>query len=430
LTRKSQPKSDVHRMAWLVLASCVWGIVAGGCSLFSPAKSSLTDYETARQAINNPIIVNNADGADGSYDDDAYRPEGASVEKSRGKKDWLSDVGFGKRAAKVNKDLARSQFAEAQALYEQAIALPLDERKPMLRDAAEKFKSAAGNWKSSALEQDALYWAVESHFLAEDYYQAEHVISKLNKEYPRNPYLDQLAKRQWEIYDYWMLTNTARPRPFFVVNFSDRRFPWNDTGGYAKKGFEKMRLENPTGKLSDDATMRLAVEQFRKGDFEGAADTFADVRLTYPDSEHLFNAQMLELESLVRSYQGPQYTSLPLTEAEKRVKQIVRQFPVEAQEHQQELNQTYAKIRFLNAERYWEYAELRRRAQANGSAKHHYLKLVEEYSETPFAEQALARLEEIRDLPADPPQYFRPLVKLFGADTGAKPWDKGNDGQQ
>ena len=428
MTRKSLPKAKADNIVWLALTSFCW-LLAGGCSLFSPAKSSLTDYEAARLAINNPVVVNNEDGADGRYDDDAYRPEGVSAEKARQRVGWLGKLGIGNNGPKVNRDLARSQFAEAKKLYDQAITLELEERRSMLREAGELFESAAKQWKSSALEQDALYYASESYFLAEDYYRAEEVIGKLIKEYPRNPYLDQVDKRRFEIADYWLQMHASKPKPFFMVNMTDRRFPWNDTGGHGKRVFEKMRLDNPTGKISDDATMRLAVEQFRKGDFEGAADTFADVRMTYPDSEHQFNAQMLELESLLRSYQGPLYSSVPLMEAEKRVKQIARQFPVEAQKHQQELNQSYAKIRFLNAERVWEYAELRRKASANGSAKYHYRKLLEEFADTPFAEQAETRLEELKDAPDDPPQYFRPMVKIFGADTQAKPWEKG-DGQE
>lgn len=424
MTRKSLPKVNLSQSATFATASFGWILTAGGCSLFSPARSSLTDYEEARQSINNPVVIDANDGADGRYEDDGYRPEGVTADKNRGTVGILSKMGFKSPEQKVNKDLARSQFTEAKAIYDRAIALPLEERAPLLRQAAKGFEDAAENWKSSALEQDALYWAGEAYFLAEDYYQADKVIGKLVKEYPRNPYLDRLSKRRLEIGTYWGQLAAAAPKPFFVVNFTDPRRPWNDTGGHGKRLLERIRLDHPTGKASDDATMAIGIEQYRKEDFEGAADTFSDVRMTYPDSEHLFNAQLLELDSLIRSYQGPAYTSLPLMDAEKRIKQIVRQFPTESQEIQQDLNQTYAKIRFLNAERTWEYAERHRKAGANGSAKFHYQKLVDEFSETPFAEQAEVRLEELKDAPDDPPQYFRPLIKVFGADAGERPWKK------
>jgi outer membrane protein assembly factor BamD (BamD/ComL family) len=205
------------------------------------------------------------------------------------------------------------------------------------------------------------------------------------------------------------------------VNFPDNTRPWNDTGGHGKRVLEAMRIDNPTGRVSDDATMRLAVAQFEKGRYEGAADTFADLRMTYPDSEHQFQAQFLELQSLMNSYQGPKYSPVPLDEAERRVKQIAKQFPKEAGERQQDLNVAFAKIRFLNAEREWHGAEYRRVRGENGSARFHYQKIIDEFPDTPFAKEAEAKIAELEGLPEDPPQRFGPLVKLFGQPKSEQP---------
>ena len=260
--------------------------------------------------------------------------------------------------AKRRKDvtLAKSQFAAGEALYNQATAVQGTERARLFREASTKFQEAAKSWQSSSLEQEALMWAAEAHFFAEDYYDAERLYAQLIKEYPRNPYLDHVDSRRFEIADYWLKTDNAQHKSFVVMNVSDPKFPWNDTGGHGKRVLEKMRLDNPTGKVSDDATMRLAVEDFQKGKYESAADTFADLRLTFPDSEHQFNAQFLELQSLLASYQGADYSSIPLTDAQARIKQMVRQFPQESAEKQEELHQAYSKIRFQMAERIWNCA--------------------------------------------------------------------------
>jgi len=419
LTRKSPPVANRHRNFLGALVASA-AIVVSGCTLFSPKQGSVTDYEDARRTINNPAELEGRD-----YADENYRPEGVSAEKGDSAESILTRIGLRPKKQK-DIDAARAEFAAADAQFDAARELPVEQRAAAFRAAAERYKLAADNWKSSALEQDALLRAAESHFFAEDYYAAEQQYAKLIKEYPRNPYLDHIDSRRFEIADYWLKIDAAKHKPFYILNVSDKKFPWNDTGGHGKRVFEQMRLDNPTGKVSDDATMRLAVEKFRKGDYEGAADTFADLRMTYPDSEHQFNAQLLELESLVRSYQGWAYTSLPLRDAEKRVKQIVRQFPVEAEKNQQQLNQTYAKIRFLRAERVWENAERRRKAEENGSARFQYQKLLDEYSDTPFAEQAETRMEEIKDAPDDPPVRFQPIIKLFGAEIDPRPWEKGN----
>ena len=393
--------------------------MSAGCSLFTPRQAMLGDYEDTRRSIENPTL----NDVDEELEEGIYRPEGVTAEKGKGDDDILTRMGL---KAKRRKDikLAKSLFAEGEQLYAQAAAAEGTQRAALFRQAADKFRQGAENWQSSSLEQDALLSAAESHFFAEDYYQAEQLYAKLVKEYPRNPYLDHVDARRFEIADYWLKTDNVNHKPFVVVNFTDPKYPWNDTGGHGKRVLEKMRLDNPTGKVSDDATMRLAVEDFQKGNYESAADTFADLRLTFPDSEHQFNAQFLELQSLLNSYRGADYSSIPLTDAQERVKQMVRQFPQEAAERKDELNQAYSKIRFQMAERIWNQAEYRRRRGENGSAKFYYQRILDQYADTPFASQATETLSQLEGLPEDPPQRFKSLVWLFRADNNDRPWMK------
>ena len=377
----------------------------------------LADYEDTRRSIENPFV-----GDDGETDEmGVFRPEGVSAERTR--EDFLQRIGL---RAKRRKDieLAKKHYQSGQDKFAEASQASGEQRVILFRQAAEEYQLAAKNWQSSALEQDALMWAGECHFFAEDYYEAEQLYAQLVKEYPRNPYLDHVDTRRFEIADYWLKVDSQNHKPFVYVNFSDPKFPWNDTGGHGKRVLEKMRIDNPTGKVSDDATMRLAVEQFQKGKYEAAADTFADVRLTYPDSEHQFNAQFLELQSLLESYQGPNYSSIPLTEAQKRVKQIVKQFPQEASTREQELNEAYSKIRFQMAERVWYQADYRYRRSEMGAAKFHYQRILDEYEDTPFADQSRERLAKIEGLPDDPPQHFKSLIWLFNAKDEERPWQK------
>jgi TolA-binding protein len=424
LTRKSPPAASwfdntVNSLVVVFLTICV-----SGCTTFTqgffPGKSSLTDYEEARRSIENPVNVTDDDS-------EVYQPEGVSAERAKGKTDILQRLGLTK-ARRKDISVARSQYEAAEKQLDIAKTAESAERAKAFRQAAEQYMLAADNWKSSGLEQNALFMAAECLFFAEDYFEAEETYAKLIKEYPRNPYLDRVDSRRFEIADYWLQVDDTAHKPFLLVNLTDNKLPWNDTGGHGKRVLEKMRIDNPTGKVSDDATMRLAVNQYKKGDFEGAADTFADLRMTYPDSEHLFNAQMLELESLLNSYQGVHYSSLPLTDAEKRVKQIVRQFPTEANERQQDLNQAYAQIQFLRAEREWYNAQFRQSKQENDSARFYYNKILEEFPETPFAEKAEQRLAELKDAPDAPPNYLAPLAKLMGADDDKRPYVIENGG--
>lgn len=380
-------------------------VVADGCKMFSPNAGSLAEEAEARRVIEGPM--------------EGYRPEGRAAE-SRSKPQAFWDRITGRNRHDVAK--ARAEYALGDELFNKAKDLEGEERTDAFRAAAAKYKNAAENWRSSALEQDALLMMGESYFFAEDYYKSEQAYAKLVKEYPRNRYLDHVGSRRFEIADYWLKEDGQLHKPFYMVNLTNNRLPLNDTSGHGRRVLEKMRLDDPTGKHTDDATMRLAVASFQKGDYETAADTFSDLRVTYPDSEHQFQAQFLELQSLLASYQGPLYSSVPLTDAEKRAKQILRQFPKDAQENQKELNLALAKIHYLKAERYWEQAEFRRKRQESAAARYYLERIADEYKDTPFAELAKANLEKLKDRPDDPPQYFAPLVKLFPDRGAARPW--------
>jgi outer membrane protein assembly factor BamD (BamD/ComL family) len=376
----------------------------------------MADYEAARKEIEDP--------------DSVYRPEGMSAEDSGFGRDMLQAVGI---VSDKRRDIevARTHYRQADEIFTSAKELEGSERQKRFREAAEQYKLAANNWQSSGLEQDALLMAAEAHFFAEDYYRAEAMYAELVKEYPRNPYLDHIDSRRFEIADYWLKYDRVKPSSFVIVNVTDPKRPWNDTGGHGKRVLEKMRLDNPTGRIGDDATMRLAMDHYEEARFEEAADAFADLRMSYPDSEHQFNAQLLEMQSLLASYQGPDYSSLPISDAQKRVEQLRRQFPQQAAEHQEELQEASAKIRFAMAERIWSQARYRRWRSEYGAARFHYRRILEDYPDTPFADRAREAMEEIKDRPDTPPQRFKALLWLLGSDGDDRPWrEKADDASE
>ena len=384
-------------------------LISPGCSILPFGPSWEDEYEQQRRLV---------EGVD-------FRPEGASAERIEKQNDLFVRLGL-RAPPRKDIDRARELFNEGEALYREASKLEGDERIATFRRAADVFLESADTWQSSSNEQNALMLAAESSFFAEDYYEAEQLYARLVEEYPRNKFLDGIDKRRFEIADYWLKSHKAAPKPFVMVNFTDPKFPWNDTGGHGKRLLEDMRMDNPTGMISDDATMRLAIEYLQKEDFEAAADTFADLRLTYPDSEHQFNARLLEMQALLASYRGKEYTSLPLTDAAKRLKEISIQFPTEASEHSDELNEAYAKIRFFQAERLWMAAERRTTLSEIDAARFNLNQIVEKYSDTPFAAEARKELESLADRPGEPRKSMasQALIWLFRADADEPEWLK------
>ncbi len=408
MTGKSPPPASIvcNRTTQLSILAVLW-CGAVGCSVFSPWTSSTADYETARAEINDPS--------------NTFRPEGVSAERDYYAAGFLDRIGI-RAKRRRNVETARSHYERGEELFNEAKSLTGSERPAQFRKAAAQYQLAAENWQSSGLEQNALMMSAESYFFAEDYVAAEEKYAALVKEYPRNPFLDKIDSRRFEIADYWLEYDKAKPSPFVYVNLTDKKRPLNDTVGHGKRVIEAIRLDNPTGDRGDDATMRLAMHHLDEDRFEEAADAFADLVLTYPDSEHQFNAQFLEAQCLLASYQGPSYSSIPITKASKRIDQIRRQFPQQAQERSDELQEAWAKVRYAQAERIWKQAAYRRKQSENASARFHYERILKDFSDTPFAEQARDALEQIAEAPDHPKQRFQALIWMLGGTADDRPW--------
>lgn len=388
-------------------------LAATGCSLWSPNRDKLPEYLAARNEI-------------GSYQDaegNWIRPEGQRADKRRESSyskytQWVP----GLREKPVNKEKCNSLYEEGMKLFEEAKDADEGSRANLFRQAAKKFHDAGENWQSSYREHDAMMMEAECLFFAEDYPKAEQAYARVLKEYPRSKYTDMIDSRRMEIAMYWIRLNQVDPSPFYVLNFTDKKRPWNDTVGHGRRTLENIPLTNPTGKVADDATMELATEAFQRGDFVTAADRFDDLRRAYPDSPHQFKAHFLGLKSVLETYQGPEYNEGPLLEADKLLKTMTRQFPKQAAEEREFLNRAYAEVRYKKAERVWNIAQYRLNLQQNDAAKVHLDRILVEYDDTPFAEKAKTELERIRELPGSPPQRFEWLANAFPDRDPVKPF--------
>jgi outer membrane protein assembly factor BamD (BamD/ComL family) len=127
--------------------------------------------------------------------------------------------------------------------------------------------------------------------------------------------------------------NEVESQAFWEFNFFDKRRPMRDTFGHAVRVFDRIRIDDPTGRLADDATLAAGNAYFTAGRYLEADNFYTDLRKTFPSSEHQFRAHLLGVQAKLRSYQGSDYSGIPLDEAEKLIKQIRRQFPHEAEKN-------------------------------------------------------------------------------------------------
>ena len=323
--------------------------------------------------------------------------------------------------------IARQEFAAAEALYDRALQSSPENRAPLLLDAAEKYTAAAERWPGSLLEEDGLFLAGEAYFFANFYPKAEECYAGVIKKQPNTKYLETIGLRRFAIAQFWLQMDQVNPNPFYMVNLTDSARPWYDVDGHAFRVFDRIRTDDPTGKLADDATMASANEYFRRGNYLKADDLYSDLRKAFPSSEHQFDAHFFGLKTKLLTYQGWDYSGDPLDQAENLVKQTRRQFPQKAEEEGEFLLRAAAETRFHKAERLWSlghYYELKHEYRA---ATVYYQQLIKDYSDTPFAKDASDRIPTFAGKPPTPPQPLPWLANLFPARSTAKPLLKSDE---
>ena len=317
-----------------------------------------------------------------------------------------------------NQRAAKTLFDEADSVFESAVrARQAGEKettfKKDFRRAGDLYLQAADRLPNSSIEQDALFQAGEAFFFADSYDKANDAYEKLIQKYSGSRLMDRAEARRFAIAQYWSELQELSPDRLWTYNFTNRERPARDTGGHARRVFNNIRLEDPTGKLADDATLALGNAYFRNKAYLDAADSYEDLRKAYPGSPHLFNATVLEIQSRLRAYRGPAYDGMGIEKANRLMEALVAQFPEQVEEQRTALDELAAEIRYELAARELYLAKLYDRRNENRAARLYYGKIVSKFSDTVLAKEASERLAELQDEPDLPPQKLKWLVDVL-----------------
>ena len=320
-----------------------------------------------------------------------------------------------------NQQVARQAFEEAEKVFVEATSLEGGQRKKRFVDAAGLYEKAADRWPDSTLQEDAMFMLGESFFFADHYPKSAQAYETLVKKYPNTRYIDAVDKRRFAMGRYWIEHQEVNPDWPVTPNLFDKDRPLFDKFGHGVRVLDKIRFDDPTGKLADDATMAAAVAQFKAEDYGRADELFTDLRNSFPNSEHQFQAHVLSLKCKLKIYQGPDYSLKPMDDAEAILKQIHRQFPQQVAEEREFLTNAWKEIRMNKALHDWSMAKYYDRRNEHGAAREYYQRVREQYSDTSLAEEAAKRLDQLAEKPAKPDDPLPWLTRIFPTPERQKP---------
>jgi outer membrane protein assembly factor BamD (BamD/ComL family) len=325
-----------------------------------------------------------------------------------------------------DREVAEAAYEEGKSAYQVGVAAwnqspDSDETRSAFLSAVTHLEKAAERWPDSTIEEDSLFMLGECQFFANEYFPANKTYEQLIELYPATRYMDKVQSHRFAIAKFWLDTAEVTPVVSQPVNLTDNQYPLNDWAGHARRLLDRIRLDDPTGKLADDATFMLGKAHYDAKHFFEAAETFADLRNNYPGSQHQFNAHVMEFQSRLAMYDGKHYDGLPLKQAEEVLRLILKRFPNESAEMKDQWIEQASAIRNMLAERDKALADYHANRGENLAARFYLESLIEAYPETDVARDAKTQLEILAQEPDEPAQVAKWLVDLFPEPRSTRP---------
>ena len=286
--------------------------------------------------------------------------------------------------------------------------------------AEKEFKKVSKKYKKSEIREDALFMEAECAWQQEHYSRAHDVYAVLLKEYPSTRHLNVVSERLFKLGRMWLSfpevaklgeiqqvnfddPNKPKPSdepaklpkktPLFVPNFSDKKEPLFDTPGNGVAALTAVWMNDPTGPLADDAMMLVASYHARRGNYIEADRYFQNLRELYPNSPHVQNAFLLGAHVKLMSYQGPEYETRTLREAQLLKQSILKLYPdiPEADKIREDL----AKVEEAKAEVLWSHAQFYQRKGNKEASSIYCHELITEFPKSQYVSLARAKLAEL-----------------------------------
>lgn len=268
-------------------------------------------------------------------------------------------------------------------------------------------------YKHSEIREDALFMEAEAAWQQEHYATAHDAYAVLLKDFPSTRHMNIVSERLFKIGRLWLefpevaklgeiqqanFDNPSKPlpseeppkgpkkKPIFLMNLRNKKEPLFDTPGNGVAALSAVWMNDPTGPLADDAMMLVASYHARRGNYVEADRYFQNLRELYPQSPHVQNAFVLGAHVKLMSYQGPNYESRTLSEAELLKKSILNLYPniPEADRIRKEL----ARIENNRAEIIWTQCEFWFRKGNKRASAIYCHEVITEYPNSPYAKKA------------------------------------------
>ena len=334
-----------------------------------------------------------------------------------------SKVYFGQKGwekTKVAPDpTSESEFAAAKKLYDAGdFAGSLKLLYPLAKREVKK---------GSPWGEKAQYWQAETEFKLKKYVRAHDSYEILIKKYPGTEYVDKIVAREFQIAQIWLAPEDPKVKPMDWTSHFDGRQPLVDTGSFAVKALDHVRLHDPLGPLADDAALRTADHYHTIGDYDTAAVFYDQLLAENAKSEFRERAQLSSIDAKMKGYIGPEYDIVGLEQARETIQKSMAEFP-ERQASDNGLYHTLDLIRDQEAERAYTIGLYYIRARKPTSAEYYFGYVMNKWPKSKWAGQARKEMASVAKMPRQASLPSKIMTAPGAADPSTMGGNGGNNG--
>jgi outer membrane protein assembly factor BamD (BamD/ComL family) len=229
----------------------------------------------------------------------------------------------------VRREREIAQYWLVQSTDCKFLSAPKLFRKGKFAEAESQFAWIAQARKGTTWGERGQYYLAECQYQQKKYVEAFESLQRLHVDYPATDYRDQLARREYEIAQFWLAEargeDPAGKNPPVAVQVNGRP-PLADTEKKALRAFEAARHHDPMGPLAGDAAVQIAEYYMRSRDFESAATYYAQFVADFPKNPLRPRARLRGIQARTCSFLATPRDTASLKMAREFAKPFLRSY--------------------------------------------------------------------------------------------------------
>lgn len=302
---------------------------------------------------------------------------------------WSPDTGKWVNPKKSAKDTPEDQLAWAMDFY----------NKKDWGRAIEEFEKLPAAFPTSRLAAEGAYFAGLCYEEKQDIAKAADAYEKLVDRYPYSDRIKDAIGREFKIADEFAKGSKVKVLGVPALPGQDK----------AIEIYKHIVKNAPFGTFGDQAQYQIGEVHKLIGDFEEAQKAYQTVVDEYPKSELVAKARYQIAYCSMQASQHAQYNEQSADRAIQEFQGFKQTFPSDKQAL--EADESIKALRNKKAETQFEVAQFYERNKKYASARVYYLEVATSYADTPYAEEAKKKVQEVSSLETQP--AAKPWYRLW-----------------